>query len=192
MLSYFLVLKKGIFSSREAIPDTIVAVKTPKDSLIAKKVAKSTEVKAEKPKTIQKDSLIIPAEVAVATPVETAVTAPVNNPMAKKEEVKKTPPVEKPAVAVSRSTTPIESAASATGYKVISKAYFYNEPDESTRRAAFVNHWNNSYATIKPIDEKNGFIYVVFQNHLGQTSKGWLRKKDLIDAKTMAYSTNDR
>jgi serine/threonine-protein kinase len=38
-------------------------------------------------------------------------------------------------------------------------------------------HWNN--AVIKPIEEKNDFIYIVFTNHWGQTSKGWLRKKDL-------------
>ena len=62
-------------------------------------------------------------------------------------------------------------------YKVISKAYFYNEPDESTRRKAFIVHWNN--AVLTPTEEKNGFVYVVFTNHLGQTSKGWLRKSDL-------------
>lgn len=64
-------------------------------------------------------------------------------------------------------------------YKIISKAYFHNQPDENTRRNAFVNHWNNSYATINALDEENGFVYVVFKNNLGQTSKGWLRKKDL-------------
>ncbi|MBD0277326.1 MAG: N-6 DNA methylase, partial [Flavisolibacter sp.] len=64
-------------------------------------------------------------------------------------------------------------------YKVRSKAYFYNEPDERTRRNAFIIHWNNSYATLTPLDEKNGFVYIVFTNHLGQTSRGWLRKKDL-------------
>ncbi len=67
----------------------------------------------------------------------------------------------------------------AFSYKVISKAYFYDEPDETTRRRAFISHWNNSYADIRATDEKNGFIYVVFTNHLHQTSKGWLRKKDL-------------
>ena len=64
-------------------------------------------------------------------------------------------------------------------YKIIDRAYFHNQPDESTRREAFLVHWNNSYATLEALDEKNGFIYVVFRNHLNQTSKGWLRKKDL-------------
>lgn len=67
-------------------------------------------------------------------------------------------------------------------YKILSTAYFHKEPDENTRRNAFVNHWNNSYATLNALDEKNGFIYVVFRNHLNQTSKGWLRKKDLRPA----------
>ena len=73
-----------------------------------------------------------------------------------------------------------QSKAETTGfYKIITKAYFHNKPDEATRRNAFLVHWNNSYAKLKALDEKNGFIYVVFHNHLNQTSKGWLRKKDL-------------
>lgn len=63
-------------------------------------------------------------------------------------------------------------------YKLaVSKAYFHNSPDENTRRNAFIVHWNN--AVLEALDEENGFIYVVFTNHLGQTSKGWLRKSDL-------------
>lgn len=67
---------------------------------------------------------------------------------------------------------------SQASYKVISKAFFHNSPDESTRREAFINHWNKAILT--PIEEQNGFIYVIYTNNLGQTSKGWLRKKDLI------------
>jgi len=81
--------------------------------------------------------------------------------------------------AVKKDTMEIDKPNPADRYKVISKAYFYNEPDESTRRNAFINHWNNSYARIEAEDEKNGFIYVEFVNHLNQTSRGWLRKKDL-------------
>jgi serine/threonine-protein kinase len=66
-------------------------------------------------------------------------------------------------------------------YKVRNKAYFHDEPDESTRRAAFIIHWNN--ATLKPLDEKNGFIYVIYTNHEGQTSKGWLSKSELLQVK---------
>ncbi|MFN2440409.1 MAG: serine/threonine-protein kinase [Chitinophagaceae bacterium] len=64
-------------------------------------------------------------------------------------------------------------------YKLASKkAYFHNEPDESTRRKAFIIHWNN--AVVEALDEQNGFIYIIYTNQLGQTSKGWLNKKDLV------------
>lgn len=64
-------------------------------------------------------------------------------------------------------------------YEVISKAHFYNHPSEQSRRKEFIPYWNMSYASIKPIEEKNGFIYVVFKYPSGEKSKGWLRKKDL-------------
>jgi len=70
---------------------------------------------------------------------------------------------------------------SAGRYKVRNKAFFHNEPSADTRRNAFIVHWNN--AVLKPLNEKNGFIYVVFTNHLGQTSKGWLSKADLVEVK---------
>lgn len=60
-------------------------------------------------------------------------------------------------------------------YSVKDRAYFHNEPDEGTRRNAFIVHWNN--AVLTPLDETDDFIYVVFTNEKGQTSKGWLRKK---------------
>lgn len=66
-------------------------------------------------------------------------------------------------------------------YQVVSKAYFYTLPDESTRRNAHIVHWNN--AILKPIKATEDFIYIVFTNHWGQTSKGWLRKKDIREIK---------
>ncbi len=64
-------------------------------------------------------------------------------------------------------------------YKLAAKrAYFHNQPDQSTRRKAFIVQGNN--AVIEALDEENGFIYVIYTNHLGQTSKGWLNKKDLV------------
>jgi serine/threonine-protein kinase len=59
----------------------------------------------------------------------------------------------------------------------VSKAFFHSEPDASTRRKAHLVHWNN--AELTALDEKNGFIYVVFFNTAGQITKGWLRKSDL-------------
>jgi serine/threonine-protein kinase len=63
-------------------------------------------------------------------------------------------------------------------YRVVAaKAYFHNQPDESTRRRANINPWNN--ATLTALDEENGFIYIIYTNAQGQTSRGWLRKRDL-------------
>ncbi len=59
----------------------------------------------------------------------------------------------------------------------VSKAFFHTEPDPSTRRKAHLVHWNN--AELTALDEKNGFIYVVFFNTAGQITKGWLLKSDL-------------
>jgi serine/threonine-protein kinase len=64
-----------------------------------------------------------------------------------------------------------------TYYTVISRAYFYDKPEEDTKRDAYIVHWNN--ARLVPLDEANGYIYIVYKNNLGQTSKGWLRKSDL-------------
>lgn len=73
---------------------------------------------------------------------------------------------------------PVEAPAKTQRqYMVTSKAYFYNTPDESTRRKAFVVPSNNAILTA--LDEQNDFILVEFRNQLGQSSKGWLRKQDL-------------
>lgn len=102
------------------------------------------------------------------------VTEPVNIP-----EQKPVPETKDPFVAEERSPEVLlPGIDNILGrYKVRSKAYFHNQPDESTRRSAFIIHWNN--ATLTPLEDKDGFIYIIFTNHLGQTSKGWLRKKDL-------------
>lgn len=63
-------------------------------------------------------------------------------------------------------------------YTLVSRyAYFHNEPDRSTRRAAFINIWNQ--ARLTPLADQNGFIYVIYINDQGQTSRGWLLKENL-------------
>lgn len=63
-------------------------------------------------------------------------------------------------------------------YKVVAgRAYFHNEPDEATRRGAYMVP---SHDIIKALEEQNGFIYAEFTNNRGQTSKGWLLKSDLM------------
>ena len=84
-------------------------------------------------------------------------------PITKEEPVTQNPPAPKP--------------KSVGLYTVNDKAYFHNEPNESSRRNAFVNRWNN--AILAALNEENNFIYVVYTNKEGETSKGWLRKSDL-------------
>jgi len=84
--------------------------------------------------------------------------------------------------------TPVENSVVATQpekprtvigqYKVVaSRAYFHNEPDPATRRNAYMIPSND---VVSVLDEQNGFFYTEFTNSKGQTSKGWLRKQDLL------------
>lgn len=72
------------------------------------------------------------------------------------------PPVQQPVLARYRVAT--------------ARTNFYNEPDVSTQRSAWVS--NGTY--VDALDDKNGFIYTEFTNSRGQTTKGWLRKQDLL------------
>jgi len=63
-------------------------------------------------------------------------------------------------------------------YKVVAeRAYFHNEPNASTRRSAYMIP---SEDIITALDQQNGFLYTEFTNSRGQTSKGWLRREDLM------------
>ncbi|HEY0771635.1 MAG TPA: hypothetical protein VGD31_15020, partial [Sphingobacteriaceae bacterium] len=59
----------------------------------------------------------------------------------------------------------------------VSKAYFYDQPEGSSRRNTFLVFSNN--AELTALEDRNGFIYVVFFNTQGEITKGWLRKRDL-------------
>ncbi len=57
------------------------------------------------------------------------------------------------------------------------RAYFYSDANENSRRDNFLAKWNSPELTA--IDDKNGFIYVEFFTINGEITKGWLRKRDL-------------
>ena len=63
-------------------------------------------------------------------------------------------------------------------YTVRDTTFFHNQPDESSTRKSYLDPLNNN--VLDPIQEKNGFIYIVYTNRFGRTSKGWINKKDLI------------
>jgi len=74
-------------------------------------------------------------------------------------------------------------------YKVlVSRAYFHNAADKSTRRLSYLIPSND---VITALDEKNGFLYTEFTNSRGQTSKGWIRKPDLISLENWAKKRNE-
>lgn len=75
---------------------------------------------------------------------------------------------------------PVDSRPVIAQYKVISKANFYNAPDENTMRSTYISQSPNKI--VESLEEKNGFIFVVYTNDVGYTSKGWLSKKDLAKA----------
>lgn len=91
----------------------------------------------------------------------------------------------KPVIEAPVDDKPTESAPVKTGDDVgkvftlfNSYAYFHDKPNAATVRKANINRWNN--ARLKALNDQNGFIYVIYTNEQGQTSKGWLNKKDLI------------
>jgi serine/threonine protein kinase len=88
-----------------------------------------------------------------------------------------------------RNTPPVQRRVIAQ-YKVgADRVYFYNQADESTRRNAYLV--NSEEATINALEEQNGFIYTEFTNSRGQTSKGWLRRKDLLTIEEWTKRKND-
>ncbi len=56
------------------------------------------------------------------------------------------------------------------------KVYFYNAPDNSTRRSAYINSQEEVF--IQKV--VNGFGYIEFTNDKGDKSIGWLNMNDLI------------
>ncbi len=76
-----------------------------------------------------------------------------------------------------------------TFYQVLSVAHFYDRPTEPSRRKDVIKYWNVSNESIKPVREKNDFIFVVYKQPLGPVRKGWLRKKDLKKVNT-SYENN--
>jgi serine/threonine-protein kinase len=134
---------------------------------------KKEKVKEKKPE--EESTTTEESNTASSTPASTTDSSDEAEDESRKEdEAKKMEEAKK----VTREENEESSDNKITRYKVRNKAYFHNEPDASTRRNAFIIHWNN--AVLTPQDEKNGFIYIVFTNHLGQVSKGWLSKDDLI------------
>ena len=82
-------------------------------------------------------------------------------------------------IAASNNSEQAQRPRSVVGqYKVVaSRAYFHNEADADTRRSAYMIPSND---VVSALDDRNGFVYTEFTNSRGQTSKGWIKKSDLM------------
>ena len=164
------------YSASGSVPDYTTEEETRRDTtdyLAATPAEPAASVEVTEPDTVSQETTPV-VDTATETPApqpEETTTEP------QQEEPKPQEPADK------KEDTPNEEPKSSGigKYKVVNKAYFHNEPDESTRREAFIIHWNN--AVLQPTKEENGFVYVVFTNHLGQTSRGWLKKSELSEVK---------
>ena len=121
---------------------------------------------AEAPTTTITD----PIQDTAATTRETVIPSQTQEPQESAQETNDSQQTDTENTTATKASGPRYTVAS-------SKAYFHNEPYDSTRRAAYMIPSND--VVLQPLDEQNGFIYVVFTNSAGQTSKGWLRKQDL-------------
>jgi len=62
-------------------------------------------------------------------------------------------------------------------YTVINKTWFHSAPDSSKRKTFYLQPRQD--VVLIPTAEENGFVYVVYVNKKGQSTRGWLDKKDL-------------
>lgn len=79
----------------------------------------------------------------------------------------------------SKGQSPVQSDTSTSfverEYIVTQKSYFHYEPDEKTKRKAYLVEGEFFLSKV----EKNGFVYVEFTNSEGKTSKGWISMEHL-------------
>lgn len=62
-------------------------------------------------------------------------------------------------------------------YTVLNKTWFHYEPDSTKIKPLYLTPRNDVVLTSG--DEENGFIYVVYINSKGESTHGWLDKRDL-------------
>ncbi|MEO8823999.1 MAG: N-6 DNA methylase [Ginsengibacter sp.] len=70
-----------------------------------------------------------------------------------------------------------ESKPGSKKYTVINKAWFHSEPDSAKIKPLYIMPRKELVLTSQ--EEENGFVYVVYINANGETTHGWLDKKDL-------------
>lgn len=72
---------------------------------------------------------------------------------------------------------PEDSPLPGRKYEVMNTSYFYEEPDENSKRNPFIAIRTGK---VTAQNEKNNFIFVTVVNTEGKTTYGWLLKKNLL------------
>ncbi len=162
LIIVLVVLYNYVFKNnddKKTMPQTSSAKKNGIDTSTAGYVTNQQSLKADSIKRIT-------AEKNTGSSAEIK-SVPVNSPAVKKDQ----PSIQQDAtVAVKKA--PVK-------YVVKIKSYFHDAPDKNTRRSTFLLPWDDAYGIVTALDENNGFVYVVFINRAGRTSKGWILKSDL-------------
>lgn len=157
--AYHLFIKPSILSGQET-----TSVQATKDSLYSGDTITRYEDKLQKKQNNQVDSV---------------KTLNVPSPVINTEELEDaSDTVGDPSKIITRDDAGTNNPSGAgSKYRVITIAHFHDRPDENSKRNAFMTYQDR--ATLTALDEQNDFIYIIFTNTKGQTSKGWIRKKDL-------------
>lgn len=71
----------------------------------------------------------------------------------------------------------VSSAGVSSKYTVINKTWFHSQPDSATKKPLYLSPRTDLVLT--PTEEKNGFVYVIYVNNNGKSTRGWLNKRDL-------------
>jgi type I restriction enzyme M protein len=106
-------------------------------------------------------------------PVQTSMIQPNTEPA----NIKKTTASKEILPVENKPENTIAAQDSSQGYTVINKTWFYSEPDSGKRKTLFLQPRQD--LVLIPTAEENGFVYVVYVNKKGQSTRGWLDKKDL-------------
>lgn len=86
-------------------------------------------------------------------------------------------PTDSPIVSKIEEAKPNVDSSAAHGYTVVNKTWFYRTPDTTNQKKLFLEPRPD--LVLNPTDEQNGFVYVVYINKKGESTRGWLNKKDL-------------
>ncbi|MEO8765322.1 MAG: serine/threonine-protein kinase [Ginsengibacter sp.] len=109
------------------------------------------------------------------------INKPVRKPKGKLKKSSVTPVTytpgkpQKKAAPITDSSSNKQNTHTGNEYKIVNTAYFYDAPDKNSRSNIYLT---TGEAVLTLVNETDDFSYVIFTNARGQTTRGWLLKKD--------------